>query len=74
VHGWPRVTIPDAAADGDRNPRARVLPWAIDQPPARPYEARSDQSVGVGDLLMRHVPALARGDLDIVVIARRPAC
>jgi transcription antitermination factor NusA-like protein len=26
----------------------------------------------VGDLLMRHVPALARGDLEIVAIARRP--
>jgi transcription antitermination factor NusA-like protein len=39
---------------------------------ARPYGARSDESVVVGDLLMRHVPALARGDLEIVAIARRP--
>ena len=62
----------EAAADGDRNPSARVLPWVIDQPPGRPYGARSDQSVLVGDLLMRHVPALARGDLEIVAIARRP--
>ena len=39
---------------------------------ARPYGARSDESIAVGDLLMRHVPALARGDLEIVAIARRP--
>src|SRR3982751_3371560 len=62
----------EAAADGDRNPSARVLPWVSDEPPARPYGARSDQSVLVGDLLMRYVPALARGDLEIVAIARRP--
>jgi transcription antitermination factor NusA-like protein len=42
-----------------------------DETPARPYGARSDESVDVGDLLMRHVPALARGDLEIVAIARR---
>src|SRR5437763_1479215 len=62
----------EAAADGDRNPSARVLPWVSEELPARPYGARSDQSVLVGDLLMRHVPALARGDLEIVAIARRP--
>src|SRR5947209_852770 len=62
----------EAAADGDRNPSARVLPWTIEESLARPYGARSDQSVPVGDLLMRHVPALARGDLEIVAIARRP--
>src|SRR5947209_2479093 len=60
----------EAAADGDRNPSARVLPWTIEESLARPYGARSDQSVPVGDLLMRHVPALARGDLEIVAIAR----
>ena len=38
----------------------------------RPYGARTDAGVIVGDLLMRHVPALARGDLEIVAIARRP--
>ena len=48
-----------------------MLPWVSDEPPARPYGARSDQSVLVGDLLMRYVPALARGDLEIVAIARR---
>jgi transcription antitermination factor NusA-like protein len=42
-----------------------------DETPARPYGARSDESLVVGDLLMRHVPALARGDLEIVAIARR---
>ena len=72
MHGWPRVTVLEAAADGDRNPNARVLLWASDQPPARPYGARSEQSVLVGDLLMRYVPALARRDLEIVAIARRP--
>src|SRR5437763_10182639 len=62
----------EAAADGDRNPSARVLPWVSEELPARPYGARSDQSVLVGDLLMRYVPALVRGDLEIVAIARRP--
>jgi len=37
-----------------------MLPWVSAEPPAQPYGARSDQSVLVGDLLMRHVPALAR--------------
>ena len=71
MHGRPRVSIPGTAADGDRKPSARVLAWVIDQSPARPYGARSDQSVLVGDLLMHHVPAFARGDLEIVAIARR---
>jgi len=39
---------------------------------ARPYGARSDDGVRVGDLLMRHVPALTRGELEIVAIARHP--
>jgi len=39
-------------------------------PGVRPYGARSEESVVVGDLLMQHVPALARGDLEIVAIAR----
>jgi acyl-CoA synthetase (AMP-forming)/AMP-acid ligase II len=34
---------------------------SVTNPPARPYGARSDQSVVVGDLLMRHLPALAPG-------------
>jgi transcription antitermination factor NusA-like protein len=71
VHEWPRVRILEAAADDDRNPSARVLPWVSEEPPGRPYGARSDQSVVVGELLMRHVPVLARGDLEIVAIARR---
>lgn len=43
----------------------------IEPPAARRYGARSDESLLVGDLLMRHVPALARGDVEIVAIARR---
>jgi len=38
----------------------------------RQFGARSDASVVVGDLLLRYVPALARGDLEIVAIARHP--
>jgi hypothetical protein len=40
----------------------------------RLYGARSDDAVVVGKLLVRTVPALARGDLEIVAIARRAAC
>jgi hypothetical protein len=39
---------------------------------ALPYGARSDDAVIVGDLLMRHVPELASGELEIVAIARAP--
>jgi hypothetical protein len=57
----------------DANPSSALwLPGLADEEPARPCGARSDESVIVGDLLMRHVPALARGDLEIVAIARRP--
>jgi transcription antitermination factor NusA-like protein len=41
-------------------------------PPARPYAATSEEAVVVGDLLVRHVPALARGELEIAAIARYP--
>ena len=44
----------------------------FNQPSPRPYGARTDESVAVGDLLMHQVPALVRGDLEIVAIARRP--
>jgi transcription antitermination factor NusA-like protein len=55
------------------HPRALRLPILDDDDPhAREYGARSNASVAVGDLLTRHVPALARGDLQIVAIARRP--
>jgi hypothetical protein len=40
--------------------------------PARLYGATSDESVVVGDLMVRHVPALARGELEIAAIARYP--
>jgi transcription antitermination factor NusA-like protein len=42
----------------------------LDGPPLRPYGARSDDSVIVGDLLMKYVPALSAGELEIVAIAR----
>src|SRR5262249_19852502 len=38
----------------------------------RRYAAGSDESVIVADLLVRHVPALARGDVELAAIARRP--
>jgi N utilization substance protein A len=38
----------------------------------RPYGARSEESVIVGDLLKAHVPPIARGDIEILAIARRP--
>ncbi len=60
----PDVTIPDYGPDEARERQAPLVTGA------RPYGARSDESVLVGDLLMRHVPALARGDLEIAAIAR----
>jgi transcription antitermination factor NusA-like protein len=48
----------------------RLLLPGLESPPARPYGARSDDGVIVGDLLMRHVPSLARGELEIAAIAR----
>lgn len=53
-------------------PQLYPLPGLGEDAVTRPYGARSEGSVVVGDLLMRHVPALARGDLHIVTIARRP--
>jgi transcription antitermination factor NusA-like protein len=38
----------------------------------RPYGARSHDSILVGDLLTRYVPALSTGDLEIAAIARQP--
>ena len=52
--------------------QSRVLLPGLETTPSRAYGARSEASVLVGDLLMQHVPALARGDLEIVAIARRP--
>jgi transcription antitermination factor NusA-like protein len=48
-----------------------LLP-GLEEAAPRPYGARSDASVIVGDLLMKHVPALAGGELEIAAIARRP--
>ena len=53
-------------------PNRRELLPGLESVPPRPSGARSDASVIVGDLLMQDVPALARGDLEIVAIARRP--
>jgi hypothetical protein len=62
------VTTPSSASGADR-PSALWLLGLVDDEPARPYGARSEESIIVGDLLLRHVPALARGDLEIVAIA-----
>ena len=58
------MTLPESGPGSAQEQQAALLPGV------RPYGARSDESVLVGDLLMRHVPALARGDLEIVAIAR----
>ena len=58
------MTLPESGPGEAQEQQAALLPGV------RPYGARSDESVLVGDLLMRHVPALARGDLEIVAIAR----
>jgi N utilization substance protein A len=58
------VTLPESGPGSTQEQQAALLPGV------RRYGARSDESVLVGDLLMRHVPALARGDLEIVSIAR----
>ena len=41
----------------------------VDQP-ERPFGARTDAGVVVGELLVQHVPELASGELEIVAIAR----
>ena len=43
-----------------------------EEAPGPPYGARGPQAVVVGDLLMRHVPELASGEIEIVAIARQP--
>src|SRR5919202_7066151 len=63
------MTLPDPGAG--RQPRSpRILLPGLEQTAGRPYGARSDQSIVVGDLLMRHVPVLTRRELEIVAIAR----
>jgi transcription antitermination factor NusA-like protein len=51
---------------------SRVLLPGLEDAAPRPYGARSDASIIIGDLLMKHVPALASGELEIAAIARRP--
>jgi N utilization substance protein A len=66
------VTLAEPGRD-DLSPTVRGVLLPGIESAARPYGARSDESVIVGNLLMQHVPALARGDLEIAAIARRPA-
>jgi transcription antitermination factor NusA-like protein len=63
------VTLPEVVPSDVPDQAALLLP-GVEPATARPYGARSDESVIVGDLLMRFVPALARGDLEIAAIAR----
>jgi transcription antitermination factor NusA-like protein len=63
------VTLPEVVPSDAPDQRALLLP-GVEPAIERPYGARSDESVIVGDLLMRWVPALARGDLEIAAIAR----
>jgi transcription antitermination factor NusA-like protein len=60
-----RVTFASA-----RDPDA-ALPLGADGRSTRPYGARTDEAVVVGDLLTQHVPELESGELEIVAIARR---
>jgi transcription antitermination factor NusA-like protein len=48
-----------------------TLPLAGRTPVGRAYGARTDDGVFVGDLLSKHVPEIASGELEIVSIARR---
>jgi transcription antitermination factor NusA-like protein len=63
------MSRPASTAYVEQPPLGVRLP-GLDEPPLRPYGARSDDSVIVGDLLMKHVPALGAGELEIVAIAR----
>jgi len=63
------VTSPEQAHRPSSS-RRDALPGIAGDEGVRNYGARSDSSVVVGDLLMRYVPALARGDLELVAIAR----
>jgi transcription antitermination factor NusA-like protein len=49
-----------------------TLPLTASAIPARPYGARIDEAVFVGDLLTQHVPEIVSGELEIIAIARRP--
>jgi transcription antitermination factor NusA-like protein len=53
----------------DRNASLALRLGAL---PARPYGARTDEAVVIGDLLTKQVPEIAGGELEIVAIARRP--
>jgi transcription antitermination factor NusA-like protein len=64
------MTTPVQGPEQNRDGRVR-LPEMTGEAVARPYGARSDESVIVGELLTKFVPALARGDLEIAAIARR---
>jgi hypothetical protein len=48
------------------------LPFTSGRPRGRPFGARSDEAVFIGDVLTRHVPEIASRELEIVAIARRP--
>jgi transcription antitermination factor NusA-like protein len=65
------VTVPEIISYDAPDHSSLYLPGVEPLQP-RPYGARSDESVVVGDLLMRHVPALAREELEIAAIARYP--
>jgi N utilization substance protein A len=65
------VTLSEAASGDTPDRPAPFLP-GVEPAAERHYGARSDAGLVVGDLLMRHVPALARGDLEIAAIARHP--
>ena len=61
-----------AAVSGDAPDRSPLYLPGVEPATERRYGATTDASLVVGDLLMRHVPYLARGDLEIAAIARYP--
>src|SRR5689334_17112420 len=67
-----RMMLEDIAAIDPESPRGLLALPGLQEAPARAYGARSEASIVVGDLLMRAVPALARGELEIAAIARHP--
>ncbi len=49
-----------------------ILRFDADVAPRRPYGARTDEAIFVGDLLTQHVPEIVTSELEIVAITRRP--
>jgi transcription antitermination factor NusA-like protein len=65
------VTLSEAVF-GDTPDRSPLYLPGVEPATERRFGASTDDGVIVGELLMQHVPSLARGDLKIAAIARYP--